>query len=175
MKNNSSIEKHYRSCNLCEAICGLVIEHKDGEILSIKGDQEDPLSKGHICPKAVALQDIYHDPKRLKKPVKQTNDGWEEISWHQAYKEVGDNIRRLQKDYGKDTIALYQGNPSVHNYGTLLFSGDLRRALGTKNKYSATSLDQLPHQYVAQLMFGHELMIPIPDIDRTNFFSDCWG
>ena len=175
MKNNSSIEKHYRSCNLCEAICGLVIEHKDGEILSIKGDQEDPLSKGHICPKAVALQDIYHDPKRLKKPVKQTNDGWEEISWHQAYKEVGDNIRRLQKDYGKDTIALYQGNPSVHNYGTLLFSGDLRRALGTKNKYSATSLDQLPHQYVAQLMFGHELMIPIPDIDRTNYFLIIGG
>ena len=170
MAKQTLIKKHYRSCNLCEAICGLVIEHKNGEILSIKGDPEDPLSKGHICPKAVALQDIYHDPKRLKKPVKRTANGWQEISWQQAYKEVGENIKKLQSEYGKDAIALYQGNPSVHNYGTLLFSGGLRRALSTKNKYSATSLDQLPHQYVAQLMFGHELMIPIPDIDRTDFF-----
>jgi len=175
MENNSLTKKHYRACNLCEAICGIIIEHKDGEILSIKGDPDDPLSKGHICPKAVALQDIFHDPKRLKKPIKRTADGWEEISWRQAYKEVGDNIRLLQKKYGNDSIAIYQGNPSVHNYGNLLFSGGLRKALSTKNKYSATSLDQLPHQYVAQLMFGHELMIPIPDIDRTKFFLIIGG
>jgi anaerobic selenocysteine-containing dehydrogenase len=172
---SSNLQKHYRACNLCEAICGLIIEHKDGEILSVKGDPDDPLSKGHICPKAVALQDIYHDPRRLKKPVKKTSEGWQEISWRQAYKEVGENIRQLQKKYGDDAIAIYQGNPSVHNYGTMLFSGRLRKALGTKNKYSATSLDQLPHQYVAQLMFGHELLIPIPDIDRTDFFLIIGG
>jgi len=170
MENQSAIKKHYRACNLCEAICGLVIEHQVGKILSIKGDPDDPFSKGHICPKAVALQDIYQDPKRLKKPVKRTAEGWQEIGWQQAYEEVGNNIKKLQAKYGKDSIGLYQGNPSVHNYGTLLFSGSLRKALGTKNKYSATSLDQLPHQYVAQLMFGHELMIPVPDIDRTEFF-----
>lgn len=153
----------------------MIIEHQDGEILSIKGDPDDPLSKGHICPKAVALQDIYHDPQRLKKPIKRTVDGWEEISWQQAYKEVGHNIKQLQKDYSNDAIAIYQGNPSVHNYSNLLFSGSLRKALGTINKYSATSLDQLPHQYVAQLMFGHELLIPIPDIDRTNFFLIIGG
>jgi anaerobic selenocysteine-containing dehydrogenase len=175
MESQAAIKKHYRACNLCEAICGIVIEHKDGEILSIKGDPDDPLSKGHICPKAVALQDIYHDPKRLKKPVKRTVDGWQEISWDQAYKEVGCKIRTLQEVHGKDAIALYQGNPSVHNYGTLLFSGNLRKALGTKNKYSATSLDQLPHQYVAQMMFGHELMIPVPDIDRSDFFLIIGG
>jgi anaerobic selenocysteine-containing dehydrogenase len=175
MKNNSAIEKHYRACNLCEAICGLVIEHQEGKILSIKGDPDDPLSKGHICPKAVALQDIYHDPKRLKQPVKRTADGWQEISWRQAYAEVGRNIKDIQKKYGKDSVATYQGNPSVHNYGTLLFSGALKKALGTNNRYSATSLDQLPHQYVAQLMFGHELLIPIPDIDRTHFMLIIGG
>jgi anaerobic selenocysteine-containing dehydrogenase len=175
MENNSAAKKHYRACNLCEAICGLVIEHKDGEILSIKGDPDDPLSKGHICPKAVALQDIYHDPKRLKKPVKRTAEGWQEISWQQAYTEAGKNIKKIKQKYGKDAIATYQGNPSVHNYGTLLFSGALKRALDTKNRYSATSLDQLPHQYVAQLMFGHELLIPIPDIDRTDFFLIIGG
>lgn len=175
MKNNSSPQLHYRSCNLCEAICGIVIEHQNGEILSIKGDKDDPFSKGHICPKAVALQDIYNHPDRLKQPIQKTKNGWQEISWDDAYKITSDKIKDLQKQYGKDSIAFYQGNPSVHNYGTMLFSGQLRKALKTKNNYSATSLDQLPHQYVAQLMFGHPLMIPVPDIDRTDYFLIIGG
>ena len=175
MKNHSPINTHYRSCNLCEAICGLIIEHKEGRVLSIKGDSNDPFSKGHICPKAVALQDVYNDPNRLKHPIKKTPSGWVEITWRQAYNEIEGKIKALQKEHGKDSIAFYQGNPSVHNYGSMLFSGGLRKALQTNNNYSATSLDQLPHQYVAQLMFGHSLMIPIPDIDRTDFFLIIGG
>ncbi|PCI09915.1 MAG: dehydrogenase [Flavobacteriaceae bacterium] len=170
MKNNSTTQKHYRSCNLCEAICGIVIEHQNGEILSIKGDKEDPFSKGHICPKALALQDIYNHPDRLKQPLQKTRSGWKQISWKDAYQITSDKIKEIQAQHGNDAIAFYQGNPSVHNYGTMLFSGNLRKALRTKNNYSATSLDQLPHQYVAQLMFGHPLMIPVPDIDRTDYF-----
>ena len=175
MKNHSQIKKHYRSCNLCEAICGLAIEHRHGHIVSIKGDPDDPLSKGHICPKALALQDIYNDPKRIKKPLKKVKGKWQEISWQQAYREAGKKIKHIQHEYGNNAIALYQGNPTVHNYGSILFNANLRKALGTKNNYSATSLDQLPHQYVAQLMFGHPLMIPVPDIDRTDFFLIMGG
>ncbi len=175
MQNNSSLQKHYRSCNLCEAICGLVIEHQNGKIFSIKGDKEDPFSKGHICPKAVALQDIYNHPDRLKQPMQRTKSGWKQISWEAAYSITTSKIKEIQHQHGKDAIGFYQGNPSVHNYGTMLFSGNLRKALRTKNNYSATSLDQLPHQYVAQLMFGHPLMIPVPDIDRTDFFLIIGG
>ncbi len=175
MKNNSSVQYHYRACNLCEAICGIVIEHQDGEIVSIKGDKKDPFSKGHICPKAVALQDIYNHPDRLKQPMQKTNAGWKKITWDDAYQITADKIKNLQNQYGNDSVAFYQGNPSVHNLGTMLFSGHLKKALQTKNNYSATSLDQLPHQYVAQLMFGHPLMIPVPDIDRTNYFLIIGG
>ena len=49
---------HYRACHLCEAICGLEIKTNGSEIVSIKGDKEDPFSRGHICPKAVAIKDI---------------------------------------------------------------------------------------------------------------------
>ncbi len=69
---------HYRACNLCEATCGIEIEVRDGAIVSIRGDREDPFSRGHICPKAVALQDIYDDPDRLRHPMRRTKDGdWE--------------------------------------------------------------------------------------------------
>ncbi len=170
MKNNSATQKHYRSCNLCEAVCGITIEHQEGKIISIKGDKDDPFSKGHICPKAVSLQDIYNHPERLKQPLQRTKSGWKQISWQDAYLITAEKIKEIQAQHGKDAIGFYQGNPSVHNYGTMLFSSKLRKALKTKNNYSATSLDQLPHQYVAQLMFGHPLMIPVPDIDRTDFF-----
>ena len=167
----SNLQLHYRACNLCEATCGLIIEHQKGEIISIKGDAKDPLSKGYLCPKAVALQDIYHDPDRLKRPIRKSADGeWLEISWEAAFDEVANRIKTIQQKYGQDSVAFYQGNPSVHNLGTMLFSRGFKKALNSKNQYSATSMDQLPHHLAAIRMFGHPLMIPIPDIDRTDFF-----
>jgi anaerobic selenocysteine-containing dehydrogenase len=163
-------QKHYRNCNLCEAICGIEITHEDGRIVSIAGDRLDPFSRGHICPKAVALRDIYGDPNRLKMPVKRTSDGWEEISWTEAFEETVRRLSEIQTRYGRDAVAVYQGNPTVHNLGTMLNSRELLKALGTKNNYSATSVDQLPHHFASWAMLGHPFLIPIPDIDRTEYF-----
>lgn len=165
---------HYRACNLCEAVCGLVIEADGEEILSIRGDRQDPLSRGHICPKAVALQDIQNDPDRLRRPLRRKEGesgpgAWEEVSWDEAFDEAAIGLRRVQQRHGKDSVAVYAGNPTVHSYGSLLYGPAFVRALGTRNRYSATSVDQLPHQFVAYLMFGHQLLIPIPDLDRTDF------
>ena len=163
-------EKHYRNCNLCEAICGIEIAHEDGRILSITGDKLDPFSRGHICPKAVALKDIYEDPNRLKTPVKRTETGWREIGWDEAFDETASRILDIQGRYGRDAVAVYQGNPSVHNLGTMLNGRELLKAIKTKNNYSATSVDQLPHHFASWAMFGHPFLISIPDIDRTKFF-----
>lgn len=165
-----AIQTHFRSCNLCEAMCGIKIEYRGNEVLSIKGDEDDPFSKGHICPKATALQDIYEDPDRLKYPVRRTENGWEQISWDEAFDEVVENLTEIQAKYGRDAVGIYQGNPNVHNLGTMLFSPPFVRTLRTKNRFSATSSDQLPHHFVAFFMFGHQLLTPIPDVDRTDFF-----
>ncbi len=163
-------EKHYRNCNLCEAICGIEIMHDQGAIVSIKGDKLDPFSRGHICPKALALRDIYEDPNRLRMPVKRTADGWQEIGWAEAFDETARRLSEIQSRFGRDAVAVYQGNPTVHNLGSMLNSRDLLKALGTKNNYSATSVDQLPHHFASWAMFGHPFLIPIPDIDRTEYF-----
>ena len=159
----------YRSCNLCEAICGLVVEHDGKQVVSIKGDADDPLSRGHICPKAIALQDIHADPDRLRTPVKRTSSGFEPISWEEAFDLVEQKLSKIRSDHGNDAVALYLGNPTVHHSGALLFQNFLKQALRTKNQFAATSVDQLPHHLAASLMFGHGLRIPIPDIDRTKF------
>lgn len=163
-------EIHYRTCNLCEAVCGIEVEHADGKVLSIRGDKQDPFSRGHICPKALALKEVYEDEKRLKLPVKRFGDEFKEISWDEAFDEIAQKIAEIQTKYGRNAVAVYQGNPSVHNFGTLLNSGLLLKALKTQNHFTATSVDQLPHHFAGWAMFGHPLLLPIPDIDRTGYF-----
>ena len=165
----SKTETAFRSCNLCEAICGLTIEHDGKQVVSIKGDKNDPLSRGHICPKAIALQDIHADPDRLKTPVRRTENGFEPISWEDAFDLVESKLMQIRQEHGDDSVALYLGNPTVHNSGALLFQKYLKQSLNTRNRFAATSVDQLPHHLAASLMFGHGLMIPIPDIDNTDY------
>lgn len=161
---------HYRTCNLCEALCGLEIEHEGEEIIAIRGDKNDPLSKGHICPKAVALQDLHNDPDRLRQPVKRVGDKWEPISWREAIEETASRLVSTQQEYGKDSVGFYAGNPTVHNHGALLFLLPFVKTLRTRNRYSATSVDQLPHMLACLEMFGNQGAFPIPDIDNTDFF-----
>ena len=150
-------------------MCGLVVTLAGDEVVSIAGDPDDPFSRGHICPKAVALQDIHRDPDRLKQPVRRTRSGWETLGWEEAFEEVTTRLVSIQKEHGRDAVAFYLGNPTVHNTGTLLFAPTFLRTLNTRNRFSATSVDQLPHQLAAYLMFGHQLLLPVPDVDRTHF------
>lgn len=161
---------HYRNCNLCEAICGIEITASAGQHLNIRGDKDDPFSRGYICPKAVALQDFHYDKDRLRHPVRRTSNGWKRISWNEAFDEVTQNLKHIRAHHGRNSIATYLGNPTVHNSGALLFAPGFLRSLHTRNKFSATSVDQLAHHLASFLMFGHQLLLPVPDVDRTKFF-----
>ncbi len=175
LKTNMQNLTHFRTCNLCEAMCGLEIKVENGIVTKIEGDKKDEFSRGHICPKAVALKDIYEDPNRLKFPVKRTENGWQQISWEQAYSEVTSKIKEIQAKYGKNAVGMYQGNPSIHNLGTSMNSPAFAKSLHTKNLFSATSADQLPHHFAAWQMFGHPMLMPIPDIDFTDYMLIIGG
>ena len=168
-------QTHYRACNLCEAICGLEITHENAVVLSITGDAQDPFSRGHICPKAVGLKDIYEDPNRLRRPLKRTADGWQEIGWDQALDEVAAGLRRQRDQHGPHATAWYAGNPSVHNSGTQLAAPGFLRALGSRSLFSASSVDQLPHHFAAWQLYGHPLLLPVPDLDRTDHWLILGG
>ncbi|MEQ9464079.1 MAG: molybdopterin oxidoreductase family protein [Haliea sp.] len=167
---------HHRACHLCEAICGLLIETDGTQVLSIKGDPEDPLSRGHICPKAIALQDIHEDPDRLRGPVQRVRgsngaaDSWQDIGWEQALDTTARRLVEIAQRDGVDAVGVYLGNPTVHNYGMMTHQKNLFRHFRTSNRFSATSVDQLPHHLVALWLFGHKSLFPIPDIDRCDYF-----
>ena len=171
---------HHRACHLCEAICGLSIETETQaggsvQIRSIKGDAQDSFSRGHICPKAVALQDIQNDTDRLRQPMRRVGNEWQVIDWDDAFALVAERLSAVQAEHGQNAVAVYQGNPSVHNYGLMTHSNYFLGLLKTRNRYSATSVDQLPHHLTSHLMYGHGLLIPIPDIDHTDFMLILGG
>ena len=169
-----SAEKRIGVCNLCEAICGLEITIEGREVVGVRGNPADPLSRGHVCPKGVAIGDVYADPDRLRRPVRRVGEGpdarWEEIGWDEALDLVADRLAAVINEHGDDALGVYLGNPNAHSLGSMTHGTAMFKSFRTKNRYSATSVDQLPHQLVAHLMFGHQLFLPVPDIDRTSWF-----
>ncbi len=161
---------HFRSCNLCEAMCGVRIETAGDRVISIRGDEDDAFSQGYICPKATALGDIHHDPDRLRRPLRRVGETWHEIDWDEALDEAADHIHRIRSEHGPHAVAMYLGNPTVHNYGALLYSLLFAKVLRSRSRFSATSVDQLPKMLGALRLYGHQFLLSVPDVDRTDYF-----
>lgn len=166
---------HYRACNLCEASCGLEITVEGNRIRQIRGDAADPISKGYLCPKAIALKDLHEDPDRLRTPVRRTADGWEPIGWEQALDLVAERLLQVRAQHGDQSVAFYLGNPITHGWAPIVLVPMLLKALGTRQRYSAASVDQQPQHLLSLLLFGSPLLLPIPDIDRTDLLIVIGG
>ena len=136
---------HYRTCHLCETMCGIEIEHDGEQVIAIRGDKNDVLSKGNICPKATGIQDIHSCPDRLKKPLKRVrknpaekshDDEWVEIEWEEALNYAAGELARIQNTHGKDSVASYFGRSTAHNVGALLSVVPVQSILGSRNIYT---------------------------------------
>jgi anaerobic selenocysteine-containing dehydrogenase len=166
---------HYRTCPFCEATCGLRLEvSDDGAIDSIRGDAEDVLSQGFICPKAFGLKELREDPDRLRGPLVRSGGELREATWEEAFLAVEEGLGPILSEHGRDAVAVYAGNPNAHNLSAMVYLQVFLRALGSKNVYSASSVDQMPKHFSAGHMFGHWSSIPVPDLDRTDHLM-IWG
>jgi len=162
-------ETRLHTCMLCEAVCGLAVELEDGRAVSVRGDSDDPFSRGHVCPKAAAIPDVMEDPDRIRQPQRRDGERWTPVSWRQALAEAGERLAGIQRRHGPDAVALYLGNPTVHGFGASTAAVLFSRALGSRSRFSATSVDQLPQMLASLEVLGHQLLLPVPDLDRTTF------
>ncbi len=160
---------HHRICPLCEACCGLEIKVADNKVIAIRGHDEDVFSAGYICPKGVALKDLHEDPDRLRTPLVKREGQFVEATWDEAFAEIERRLPPLIAAHGRDSVAMSLGNPAAHKFGLLLYGQQLMKALGTKNIFSASTLDQMPKHVSCGFMFGNMLSIPVPDIVRTDY------
>jgi anaerobic selenocysteine-containing dehydrogenase len=159
----------YRTCPFCEATCGLAVTVSPGGDVSVRGDTEDPFSGGYVCPKGVALGEVHADPDRLRAPLVRRGRTWTEVGWDEAFAEVERLLGPVLTAHGRDAVGVYLGNPVVHNPALSLYGPVLIRALGTAYRFSASTVDQMPKQVASGLMFGTELSVAVPDVDRTDY------
>ncbi|PZG22942.1 molybdopterin-dependent oxidoreductase [Nonomuraea aridisoli] len=152
----------HRTCPLCEAVCGLTLTlGEDGHVTSVRGDKDDPFSKGFICPKGASLGRLDEDPDRLRTPLV----GGREASWEEAFDAVRAGLGRVAD---RRSVAVYLGNPNAHTMAGALYVAPLVKSLGTRNVFSAATADQMPKHVACGLMFGHPMAVPVPDLDRTD-------
>jgi len=159
----------YTTCPLCEATCGIEVVTREREILSIRGDAQNVFSHGYICPKAYSLKELHEDPDRLREPLVRRGEQWLTMSWEEAFAEIERGLGPILQQYGRDALAVYAGNPTVHNLSSLLYLPILLHTAKTRNFYTASTVDQMPKQVAAGLMFGTLLSIPIPDLDHADY------
>ena len=160
---------HFRTCPLCEATCGLAIEVDDGEVRRIRGDRDDVFSKGYLCPKGTTLGHLHDDPDRLRTPLVRRDGRLEPATWDEAWEAVAEGLGRVQEQHGRDAVALYLGNPNAHTLAGAVMGVPLIKALGTKNLFSASTVDQMPRHVACGLLFGNPGAMPVPDLDRTDY------
>lgn len=151
-------------------MCGILVEVDGQRIQAVRGDPDDPFSRGYVCPKAAALSDLHDDTDRIPAPMLRDGRAWRAASWEEALDRAAGGLARARQLHGRDAVGVYYGNPVAHNLGLMTHLLPFTRALRTRNVYSASSADQLPQMLAALRMFGHFALIPVPDIDRTDFF-----
>jgi anaerobic selenocysteine-containing dehydrogenase len=158
----------YRTCPLCEATCGLEITLDGDTVTAVRGDRDDVFSHGFLCPKGVALKDLHEDPDRVRTPLVRRDGELVPASWDEAFAEIAERVGPIFEAGGRDAAGLYVGNPSAHNLSALLYVRVLAKALGTRNMFTASTVDQRPKELASALLFGHQLTIAVPDLDRTD-------
>lgn len=167
----------HRSCPICEASCGLVlsVDRARRKVLGVAGDEDDPRSGGYLCPKAFAMQAVFEDPDRLRRPVRRKGRDWIQVRWDEALDDVAERLGAIQTEHGAMSLATYIGNPIGSDVGAQLYLRHLSEALATLRVFSAITMDQFPKVVSSRLMYGNGAMLPIPDIDRTDFFLVLGG
>ncbi len=170
---------HYRTCHLCETMCGIEIEHDGEQVLAIRGDKNDVLSQGNICPKATGIQDIHTCPDRLRKPLKRVrknpaekshDDEWVEIEWDEAIEYAAGELARIQNQHGMDSIGSYWGRSTAHNVGATLSVFPVQKIMASRNIYTGSTVDQMPHNFAWHHILGHQFLCTVPDINRTDYY-----
>ncbi|MFD5510404.1 molybdopterin-dependent oxidoreductase [Streptomyces sp. NPDC127051] len=158
-----------RICPLCEATCGLTLTIEDAAVTGARGDREDVFSRGFICPKGAAFGALDADPDRLRTPLVRRDGRLQEATWEEAYEAIAAAVPALMQEYGAQSVGVVLGNPNVHTMAGNLYPSLLLKALGTRNFFTASTLDQMPKHVSSGLLFGDPFAIPVPDLDRTDF------
>jgi anaerobic selenocysteine-containing dehydrogenase len=154
---------------LCEATCGLTLTIQDGRVTGARGDREDVFSAGFICPKGASLGELDNDPDRLTRPMVRRDGVLVDATWDEAFAVVAERLGEVIREHGGTSVGVYLGNPNAHTVAGSLYPPLIIRGLGTRQAFSASTLDQMPKHVALGHMFGSPVAFTVPDLDRTDY------
>ena len=159
-------------CRICEPLCGMIATVEDGRLISLRPDDEHPLSQGYACPKGLAFPEVQHDPDRVLHPLRRVAGGalgeFEQVSWDEALDDIAVRLRALLDTHGGGTVGQFFGNPVGFNITGTLWAGALMTALGTGHQYSVGSQDINSRYVASKLLYGSISQVPFPDLRGTD-------
>ncbi|GAY18811.1 molybdopterin oxidoreductase family protein [Mycobacterium sp. shizuoka-1] len=164
-----------RICPLCEATCGMVLTIDDDRVISARGDREDVFSHGFICPKGASFPELDNDPDRLQQPMVRRDGELVETTWADAFAAAAEGLGRVIAATGGPSVAVYLGNPNAHTIAGALYGPVVIKSLGTRQVFSASTLDQMPKHVSCGYLYGNPVAFTIPDLDRTDFLVVIGG
>lgn len=167
-------------CRICEPACGLVADVQDDEVVALQPDKDHPVHKGFSCHKGVHFLQVHNDPDRLDRPLKRTNPRTEEVGdfipleWDDAVREIAETLTDIRRRYGRNALAVYQGNPSAFNGTYYANAAALARGFDTRMRFSAGTQDTSAKYAASEAIYGASMAHPIPDLLHTDYFL-CLG
>ncbi|SCX16358.1 molybdopterin-dependent oxidoreductase [Mycolicibacterium fluoranthenivorans] len=163
-------EQKVTYCRICEPMCGLIATVSAGRLVSLRPDQDHPLSKGRACPKGIAFTDVQNDSDRVLHPMRRREDGtFERVAWDTAIDDIAARLSAVVAEHGGASVGQYFGNPAAFGYASSVWSGIFMARIGSRHLYSAGSQDINSRFVASKLLYGAASQLPFPDLPRTDF------
>lgn len=158
----------YTFCRICEALCGLEVDVEGDRVAAIRPDERHVVTQGFACVKGLRQHELYGSPDRLKRPLVRSQGGQIPISWDHALSGIGSEVKRIRREHGSDSVAMYVGTAA--GFGTLhpVFAQGFMQGVGSRNLYSTATQDCANKFAVAEHVYGFPFTQPFPDVDRTQ-------
>lgn len=171
MKSSPHSESIVRTpCRLCRGQCGLKLHIAKNRIVKAEGDRDDPVSRGHICPKGKAIPEILNAPDRLTHPLQRDGNTWKKISWEDAIDRIASELKTVKDIHGAHATAIHMGLEGViQDIEPLIMR--FCNVYGTPNYCSASSQCYWAKEIGNVLTCGS---LPIPDVENANCIV-VWG
>ncbi|MFO0710905.1 MAG: molybdopterin-dependent oxidoreductase [Sandaracinus sp.] len=162
------METKHTFCRICEALCGLEVDVEGGRVLEVRPDAAHIATGGFACLKGLKQHHLYASPDRLRYPEKRTAQGHAPIHWDDAFREIGEKVRRIRADHGPDAIAMYVGTAAGFSTLHPVFAQGFMTGLGSRSMFASATQDCSNKFAVSRLVYGFPFTLPFPDVRRTK-------
>jgi len=155
-------------CRICESLCGLEVETRDGRVAEIRPDAHHVATGGFACVKGLKQHRLFESPDRVRHPMRRVGRAWHRVSWEEALAGIGASVRSLCAGHGPDAIAMYVGTAAGFSLLHPIFAQGFMTGLGSKSLYASATQDCSNKFAVAREVYGFPFTQPFPDVDHTS-------